>query len=297
MMRLVFDLAKRHPPAQASLDLQAILGPLPKPLSLKPQVAKATVQRLEILSEPWIKVPGFLLRPGAPEKGVLVGVDDRGKESLASEPVVRNALAKGWAVCGVDFRGLGELATTKMEWASAVSLLLGENFIWRQAWDLRRAIDYLAAFEPFSTKPFALYARGHNSVFAATYALAQPESSGLARIRSVVLGDGFVSIRQFLERPKSLELSYTLLAKEPDKPEGYDREIPFWYFVFNALRSFDLQQLLASAKARTLVVNPLDGDWNRMPENEARKILPWATVEVVSKEAPEDKISEFLQLN
>jgi dienelactone hydrolase len=296
MMRLVFDIAKRTH-SQAPPDLETLLGRLPMAISPKPQLAKATVQRLEILSESWINVPGFVLRPGAPEKGVLIGVADKGKEFLASVPLIRKALAKGWVVCGVDFRGLGELATTKMEWASAVSLLLGESFTWRQGWDLRRAIDYLAAFEPFSTKPFAIYARGHNSVLATIYALAQPASPGLMRIQSIVLGDGFVSLRQLLDRPKSLELSYTLLAKEPDKPEGYDREIPFWYFVFNALSFFDLPQLLASVKARMLVVNPLDGDWNRMPEDEARKLLPWANVEVVSKEEPEDKIAEFLRLN
>jgi hypothetical protein len=177
------------------------------------------------------------------------------------------------------------------------SLLLGQNFIWLQAWDLRRAIDYLAASELFSNKPFALYARGHNSVFAVIYALGQPESAGLVRIHSIVLEDGLVSLRQFLERPESVKLSYTLLVKEGNQPEGYDREVPFWYFVFNGLRFLDLPQLLASAKARTLVVNPLDGDWNRMSENEARKYLPWAHVEVVSKGQAEQEICGFLQFN
>lgn len=34
-----------------------------------------------------------------------------------------------------------------------------------------------------------------------------------------------------------------------------------------------------------------------MPENEARKLLPWTHGEAVSKQEPEGKIAEFLQLN
>ena len=91
---------------------------------------------------------------------MLVALDDRGKEALASDPVVETAHARGWAVCGVDPRGIGESATDKTGWVFAVSLLLGENFVGRQAWDLGRVLEALGAAGGFPGKPVGLYARG-----------------------------------------------------------------------------------------------------------------------------------------
>ena len=86
---------------------------------------------------------------------MLVALDDRGKEVLASDPVVESAHARGWAVCGVDPRGIGESATDKTGWVFAVSLLLGENFVGRQAWDLGRVFEALGAPGDFPARPSA----------------------------------------------------------------------------------------------------------------------------------------------
>jgi hypothetical protein len=55
-------------------------------------------------------------------RGVLVCVDDRGKEALAADPIVWRAFRRGWAVCGIDPRGTGESASSKKGWTFAVSL-------------------------------------------------------------------------------------------------------------------------------------------------------------------------------
>ena len=102
-----------------------------------------------------------------------MAVDDRGKEALASDPVVEKAHDRGWAVCGVDPRGIGESATDKTGWVFAVSLLLGENFVGRQAWDLGRVLEALGRPGAFPGKPIGLYARGPNACLAATYAIAR----------------------------------------------------------------------------------------------------------------------------
>ena len=44
----------------------------------------------------------------------------------------------------------------------------------------------------------------------------------------------------------------------------FDHEIPLAYFSFDALRNFDLPQLLAATPAPRLIVNPINGDWERM---------------------------------
>ncbi len=291
MMVLIRRLAQNLLPHGPAPDLEVVLGRLPSPQPFDPHIQAVRAQRLEILSEPGIHVPAFLLRPSIKERGVLIALDDRGKEALVRDPVIAETLEKGWAVCGVDPRGIGELRTAQMGWVSAVSLLLGENFVWYQAWDLRRAIAYLSEAKPFSERPFALYARGHNSTLAATYALAQkPESS----LKSFVLRDGFLSLREFLDRPKSLAISYVLQLDDRDRMTSFDREIPFCYFVFNALRSFDLPHLLASTRARGLVVNPLDGDWKPLDESEARALLP-PRVWITRAASPERAILDFLQ--
>lgn len=275
-------------PPKPARDLESVLGPWPPHPEPHIQLGKSRVQRIEVASEPGITVPAFLLRPEAAERGVLAAVDDRGKEELASDPLVSEAVRQGWAVCGVDPRGIGELAITKDGWAAAVSLLLGENFVWRQAFDLTNVLEALRATPEFAGKPAGLYARGHNASLAATYAVAR--SPGL---RWYVLRDGFVSFHQFIDRPASMQASFALLEEDRARTGTHDREIPFRYFAFGALNSFDLPELLGSTAAKGLVVNPLDGDWNRLPEAEARRLLP-AEVEVVSAESPDAAVREFL---
>jgi len=58
-----------------------------------------------------------------------------------------------------------------MGWIAAVSLLLKENFVWRQGFDLARGVDYLHA--AFPSLPIGLYACGDNAALAALYAVAQ----------------------------------------------------------------------------------------------------------------------------
>ena len=179
----------------------------------------------------------------------------------------------------------GELSTTKPSWTFAASLLLGENFVWRQAWDLLQVARYLTSSGEFDR--VAVYARGHNACLAATYLVAQVESLRPFRLDWFVLRDGFVSFRQFLDRPKSLPASFVLYAD--DSKAAFDREIPPLYFPFKALRSFDLTQLLAGSAAKGVIVNPINGDWERMDASSARKLCP-PNVCVISDPAPDGAI-------
>ena len=90
-------------------------------------------------------------------------------------------------------RGIGELATTKPGWTASVSLLLGENFVGRQAFDLANVIEYLAASPDYARKPIGLYARGHNASLATAYEAGKRSS----RLRWFILRDGFVSFWHF----------------------------------------------------------------------------------------------------
>ena len=112
-------------------------------------------------------------------------------------------------------------------------------------------------------------------------------------MRWYLLRDGFLSYRAFLDRPKSLPASYRLLPEDRDRTTAFDREIPATFFAFDALRSFDLPQLLATSGATGLIVNPRDGDRGRLPEEAARGLLP-PSVRAVSAEEPGPRVGEFL---
>jgi alpha-beta hydrolase superfamily lysophospholipase len=247
-----------------------------------------------IPSEVGLEIPAFLLRPTGQVRGLVVAVHDRGKEALAVDPILQTARRRGWAVCGLDPRGIGESATDKTGWVFAVSLLLGENFVGRQAWDIGRALEALLAAGAYPGKPVALYARGPNASLAATYAIARASNAGQAPLRWYLLREGFLSYRSFIDRPQSLPTSYRLLLEDRNRTTAFDREIPATFFAFNALRWFDLPDLLAASQAEGLVVNPVNGDWERLPPSVAQRLLP-PRIRIVSAAEPGDEVEEFLQ--
>jgi hypothetical protein len=112
------------------------------------------VERFVAAAGDGVGIPAFLAR-AEDERGFLLALDDRGKEWLASDPIVLAARKKGWTVCGLDPRGVGELSVSKPSWTAAVSLLLGEYFVERQAGDLRALAAALHATEGAGGKPLA----------------------------------------------------------------------------------------------------------------------------------------------
>jgi hypothetical protein len=277
-------------------ELDSVLGPAPAPQPARLRLERTRLQRLMIPTEAGMTVPGFLLRPPGAARGIVVAVDDRGKEALGADPVLAEAFERGWAVCGVDPRGIGESATTKSGWVFAVSLLLGENFVGRQAWDLTRVIDALGAADAFPGKPVGLYARGQDASLMATYAIARDASvgSGQSRLAWYLLRDGFLSYRAFFERPHSLRESFRLMPSDDNRTTAFDREIPASFFVFDVLRHWDLAQLLTSTRAEGLIVNPIDGDRNRVSESQARKRLP-PRVRVIATAESDQRLRGFLR--
>ncbi len=294
MIEVVRRLARALPPSPPRIDLGAVLGPAPTAQPARVKVSDARLQRLLIPSVAGLDVPAFFLRPAGEVRGLVVALDDRGKEELASDPVIREAHDQGWAVCGMDPRGNGESAVDKTGWVFAVSLLLGENFVGRQAWDVGRVLEALSASGAIPGKPIGLYARGENACLAATYAIARAAEPGRSPLQWYVLRDGFVSYRAFIDRARSLPASHRLLTEDRDRTSAFDREIPAAFFPFNALRWFDLPQLLAASRAEGLIVNPLDGDRNHLPDAVASKILP-TRIRVVCADEPATKVGQFIQ--
>ena len=221
MVEVARRLADELRLAAKDLDLVNVLGAWPAPAPGKLQIENVRVQRLVVASEPGMDIPILLLRPPQDARGLVIAVSDGGKEDVAAQPAIRDLLGSGWAVAAVDPRGIGELLIDKPNWSFASTLLLGQNFVWLQTWDLVRSAQVMQATSDFANKPIGLYARGHNASLAVTYLIGQrPEISGL-NPRWFVLCDGFVSYRQFLDRPKSMTVSFKLGTEEADRTKVF----------------------------------------------------------------------------
>ncbi len=281
------------PPQQRRIRLSDVLGSWPAPMEWQGKIGSAAVERLVIPSEHDLKIPAVLARPNLQPRGVVIALDDRGKEEVFADRPIQDALRAGWAVLSVDPRDIGEMATTKPTWLFAISLMMGENLVWRQTWDTVHTLQATLSAVQLSNPKIGLYARGPDSTLASTYLLGWSAQSHTLKLNWFVLRDGFVSYHSFLDRPKSMAQSYRLVSSEAERNKPLDHEIPGIYFVFNALHSFDLPDLIAAPKIPGVVVNPISGDWTRMAEEQARKILP-ATLQLIVGDAPDSAVEQFL---
>ena len=226
---------------------------------------------------------------------MVVALDDRGKEALASDPIVESARAHGWAVCGVDPRGIGESATDKTGWVFAVSLLLGENFVGRQAWDLRRVLEALGAAgglprqagRPLRPRS-GLLSCGHVCDRPSVRARADPVAmvSPPRRVPELPLR-GSTGRGPCPSRTGSCPR--IVIAPPPSIARSPRRSSPSTPCDRSTCPSFS-----PLSQAEGLIVNPLDGDQERLLETVARGLLP-NRVRVVSADDPGQQVDEFLQ--
>jgi dienelactone hydrolase len=293
MVAAVERLASGLPPPRPRQRLEDALGSWPTAPAWTAQLSPGRLQRLVVPSEPDLEIPAFLLRPAGNIQGLLIAVDDRGKEAALSDSAVREASEAGWAVLGVDPRAMGESKTSKNTWLFAISLFEGENLVWRQAWDIFRTIEGVASAPEFRSARLALYASGQNASLAATYLLGHAGETRIPRLSWFVLRDAFLTYHDFVDRPKSEPLSFELRKTDDEARKPLDREIPGSYIPFDCLSFFDLPQLLAAPGIPGMLVNPIDGDWSSMTSERARKLLS-GKLQVASGPAAEDAARRFV---
>lgn len=224
----------------AKEQLTSLLGsPLPES-KMGYGLSCAQQQEIAVKTEPTIDIPVTVFRPGPKgcdvEKGVLVALDDEGRHTFESDEIVQEEVRRGWMVWAIDPRGIGELKTDNEDFVFAVSLLLGENLVWRQASDISRIVA-LVSSNP--SHHIAMYARGKDAGLAAAYVAASAESSTLPEW--IVLRDAVTTFS-------------TATNVQPH----------FW--PFDALSAFDIPDLISAAKPRVvLVTRPgevLEADWS-----------------------------------
>jgi dienelactone hydrolase len=229
----------------------------------------AVVERLEWRSSDGVMIPGLLIAPPGPVQGVLLACSDNGKEALLDHSGIRSAVEAGLAVVAVDVRGSGELSMKKPGWVFATSLMLGENFVGRQALDMLAGRRALAALPEFKGKRVGLFGSGPFAAQVALYgSVLDPSFAWLAT------EGGFLSFRSFIDRGESLKASYRLADTTSAAWDVIDREIPASLFVFDVLRRFDLPDLYGMRGMRPLlVVSPIDGERQALAEADAQKLV------------------------
>lgn len=133
-------------------------------------------QGIVLETQAGLRIPVTVLRPEhcVSERGVLVSIHDEGRAGGLRDPVVVEALKRAWVVWAVDPRGFGELAVTNESFVFIVSLLLGENFVWRQAFDVSRIVEFAGRTYGFIHRA-AVYANGKFASLAAAYVAAISE--------------------------------------------------------------------------------------------------------------------------
>lgn len=250
---LLADLARNvQMPAQFQLDRLAT-QPLPKPtqglgLNLAP------VCRHVIQTQRGVQIPLLVRRPGRDgwgvHNGILVAIDDRGKESMLDDPIIREAVdRRGWMVWIIEPRGFGELATPQAAWEFETSLLLGEDYLWRQGEDVRHAVQFARRFT--GPQMVVLYARGPNASLAAAYALvvADPQP------HYAVLRDGLLSFGEIFQA-KLAPAASPLLSSE----WLTEQQIPPHFFARDILAAGDLSAYLEATKVELFVIDPLSNE-------------------------------------
>jgi dienelactone hydrolase len=229
-------------PAELPEQLAQALG-----IGLQPRLTSASklnreplgprLERVSWTGRDGLEIPGVLLTPAGPWQGATLAAADEGKESLAGDPELRSRLERGFAVLLADLRGTGELAVSKKGWTFAVSLLLGENFVGRQAMDFVGGWRALRGLPELSGKPIDLSGSGPFMAQAALYArVLEPRIDGVRTVRQVD------SYRDFVDRPTAAA-SFTLARPGEEKTVTIDAEISAALIPFDVLRRFDLPDL------------------------------------------------------
>jgi dienelactone hydrolase len=134
--------------------------------------------------EPEIIVPGLLLPPVSADgrvaavDAVVIGVHRDGKRALAGRREVAELRAAGAALLLLDYRGVGETRPADA-WNPRRSLMLGRHLLGLQAWDLRRAVDWIQQ-QPDLGGPVALWAEGSAAAVALVAAACDTRFRGAA---------------------------------------------------------------------------------------------------------------------
>ena len=258
---------------------------------LNPQVLGSThesgliIEEFHISSEPEIRIPGWFVRPreGKSAFPTVLVLTDTGKNQAVTETGIMMELArKGFAVCCLDLRGLGETAPARPsdsidspDWEPLedsyawAGFMLGKPVLGQRVWDFLRSLDYLENRPDVDRNQIKVYGVG---------------GAGLVTLLGSIL-DG---------RPQSILLEH-MLTDYRSVVEKENYATPLSWFVYGVLREFDLPDLLAALAPRPCwLVNSIDSERKVLPELAVRSLYQSAC-RWYSEAASPDHLRFFVQ--
>lgn len=114
-------------------------------ISVSEDLPEVKAEKLYFHSEIDILIPAVLFHPQSETSGgfdVQIIINPNGKEGLEPQDVA-SALQAGKGVLAIDVRGVGETKSDKGGQLYLSGVTAGRPFQGMQAWDVRRAVDYL----------------------------------------------------------------------------------------------------------------------------------------------------------
>jgi dienelactone hydrolase len=232
VMAEVRNIASKLPEAGTNIRIQDLVLPWPPRVRYGWGINGVGVQRFVFetqrggYSMPWLH-----MRKYDGDRGMIIALDDRGKEVLVNDPFILEAQKRGYSVAAVDMRGTGEL-TGHSGWLFAVNLLLGDNVVWKEALDTLTLLD---EWHDFVVSHVAgIYANGPIAGMAASYATSMRPGPAP---EFVILRNGLLTFRELL-----------------------DHEVPDWAILPGALSSVDLMHPFYDASTNDIhswIVDPL----------------------------------------
>lgn len=216
-------------------------------------------EKVSYLSEDGLRIPGLLWLPEHEKSRgrTLLIADERGKSVVAESALVPTLLETGYTVLAVDLRGRGEtLGRYGPKYDTnfrllANQVLLGEPLAGRRAFDLSRAMDFLAARPELATNEVTLVAWGADALSAALVAAAD------LRVKRLAIGG---SVHSFLSwmRPR-IAPAWDKMGDAWNDPQLRGRldcgddEIDLGAVVPGSLNVADIPQILSLASPRPLL--------------------------------------------
>ncbi len=172
--------------------------------------------------------------------GVLVAVDEGGKDVALDSPAVAVARARGWAVLAVDLSGTGESAASEFELATACWMLDGDLLALRVR-DLRLAVEWLSV----------RYSTGQQ-IDKSRIAVWGSEAFGLVALLAAAIDRRIAGVAS---GPFAESLEELLVVDARTTPMAYP---------FAALATYDLDDLAELVLPRPVQIAPASGDAARL---------------------------------
>ncbi|MBN2309472.1 MAG: acetylxylan esterase [Candidatus Hydrogenedentes bacterium] len=171
------------------------------------------VETLALSTEADMEIAAVLVRPaqGDAPCPAVVYLHDSDKAQLRTDPQMAALLDAGWAVLGIDPRGLGETAVHENH-VTSDSICLGRSIFAQRVWDVIQAAEYLAARDDIDSGRIRCYGVGSGGLLALFAAALD------APFEAVAASTPLASYRFFLEdsQPQPISLCVPNILKVAD---------------------------------------------------------------------------------